>query len=252
MTSINRYAKHTHMKLILIISLLSYFSLHFAHTSTLVMIGGGQRPKEALAALLPKSKSYTNVLVLPWGTAEQDLACDNMKNEFMAIKPVRFQCLLVHNSPQLVNAALELADVLYFPGGDQSKLMLELIKHDLVKKIKMRFKKTLNVGGTSAGTAIQSKLMITGKGIEVGNGIGLVDDYIIDQHFLVRQRQSRLISILKRQKMSGIGIDEGTALIVQDKSMKVIGKSEVWIYKWPRVNSPIKFKSGDLINFPIE
>ena len=62
----------------------------------------------------------------------------------------------------------------------------------------------------------------------IGKGLGLWPDALIDQHFLTRQRDNRLISaVLDRPTLVGVGIDEGTAVVVQGASFDVIGKSSV-------------------------
>lgn len=53
---------------------------------------------------------------------------------------------------------------------------------------------------------------------------------IFDQHFLKRQRHSRLISLVMDQpQLVGVGIDEQTAVIVEDGRFEVIGQSSVLV-----------------------
>jgi cyanophycinase len=64
------------------------------------------------------------------------------------------------------------------------------------------------------------------------SGFGLIDNVIIDQHFLRRKRHNRLISlVLERAPHLGAGIDESTALVVHpDGTWSVRGASTVVIY----------------------
>jgi cyanophycinase len=83
--------------------------------------------------------------------------------------------------------------------------------------------------------------MITGEGdftvidgtkVQTTTGLGLLpENVIVDQHFIKRQRQNRLFGlILGDRKAIGIGIDEGTALIVSDNRIgEVVGASKVMI-----------------------
>jgi cyanophycinase len=58
--------------------------------------------------------------------------------------------------------------------------------------------------------------------------LGIWPEVLIDQHFLARQRDNRLISaVLDRPTLVGVGIDEGTAVIVKDGEFEVVGKSSV-------------------------
>jgi cyanophycinase len=76
--------------------------------------------------------------------------------------------------------------------------------------------------GTSAGTAIQSEVMILGSidpgrihpsAVETRSGLGLRPGMIVDQHFLKRQRQNRLISaLIKHPGYIGLGVDEDAVL----------------------------------------
>jgi cyanophycinase len=50
----------------------------------------------------------------------------------------------------------------------------------------------------------------------------------VDQHFLKRQRFNRLLSaVLAHPEKIGVGIDEGTAVVVTAKGWRVIGASQV-------------------------
>ena len=63
-----------------------------------------------------------------------------------------------------------------------------------------------------------SRVMLTGEGdftvvrggnVEVKEGLGYVTEAILDQHFVARQRQNRLISVvLEHPELPGIGVDE--------------------------------------------
>ena len=96
------------------------------------------------------------------------------------------------------------------------------------------------IGGTSAGAAVMSEIMITGDGdftkLAAGNivsepGLGFIKDYIIDQHFVVRQRNNRLLSLVIEKRKTGIGIDESTAIVLYpDDTFKVYGKGQVLVY----------------------
>lgn len=84
------------------------------------------------------------------------------------------------------------------------------------------------IGGISAGAAVMSPVMIRGGGREpeTGPGFGLLPGTVIDQHFLKRGRQERLLHVLASHPgLVGIGIDEGAAVIVQGSRLSVMGDS---------------------------
>jgi cyanophycinase len=84
------------------------------------------------------------------------------------------------------------------------------------------------VGGSGAGAAALSKAMIAGGDSQAGlaQGFDLVPGAVIDQHFLTRNRQSRLMTLLEsRRELVGLGVDEGAALVLRGRSLEVVGNS---------------------------
>jgi cyanophycinase len=115
--------------------------------------------------------------------------------------------------------------------------MNALRSNDLVELIRESVAAGAVYAGTSAGAAAVSELMIAGssrkKGlehVEYGEGLGLIPDVIIDQHFGERRRLTRLMTATRAQQLTGVGIDENTALVWnRDGLMTVEGAGEVTI-----------------------
>jgi cyanophycinase len=145
---------------------------------------------------------------------------------------------------------LDDATGVWFGGGDQARLAAVLRDTPILAKIVERYRAGVVVGGTSAGAAIMSAWMITGNQIrpetspepayyddefptiareviEVAPGFALLPTAIIDQHFIRRERTNRLLAaVLERPELLGVGIDEGTAIIVSsDGRWTVTGES---------------------------
>ena len=110
----------------------------------------------------------------------------------------------------------------------------------LLEAFRERYRGGVPFGGTSAGTAIMSPRMITGNGdftvidagqVETRPGLGLLPGVIVDQHFVKRQRENRLFGlVLAHPEELGVGIDEGTALLVEDgRHGLVVGDSVVML-----------------------
>ena len=107
----------------------------------------------------------------------------------------------------------------------------------LAEVIRARYQAGAIVGGTSAGAAVISEAMITGDAdlqsltaqkTVIAKGLGLWPEVIVDQHFLKRQRDNRLISaVIDHPSLVGVGIDESTAVVVHGGSFDVIGESSV-------------------------
>jgi cyanophycinase len=88
------------------------------------------------------------------------------------------------------------------------------------------------VGGTSAGAAVMSQQMLwqvrATREIVVERGFGLLTTAIIDQHFTQRNRHTRLLNVLADHPGTiGLGVDEGTALVVKGNELRVLGRSNV-------------------------
>jgi len=142
-------------------------------------------------------------------------------------------------NPAAAIEAVKGATFIWFPGGDQNKLTKALEKTGIPEAIRARYAEGALVGGTSAGAAVMSRVMLTGEAdlqsitaakTETAPGFALLPEAIVDQHFLKRQRVNRLISaVLDRPELVGIGIDETTAIFVTGTSFEVLGKNTVLV-----------------------
>ncbi len=116
--------------------------------------------------------------------------------------------------------AVRNATGIFVTGGDQQRLMEFLRGADAVELIRDAVHDGAVYAGTSAGASALSRRMIAGskrkKGadlVEFDEGLGLIPHAIIDQHFAERRRLSRLIAAAHTHHLTGIGIDENTALV---------------------------------------
>jgi cyanophycinase len=141
------------------------------------------------------------------------------------------------NDKAAAATALRRATLIWMPGGDQNRFMKAIEGTGLAEIIRERHRAGVTVGGTSAGAAVLAEAMFTGdadlKSLTAGatviaGGLGLWPDVLVDQHFLKRQRDNRLISaVMDRPALVGVGIDEATAVVVRGASFEVLGKSSV-------------------------
>jgi cyanophycinase len=130
------------------------------------------------------------------------------------------------------------ANVVLFTGGDQLRLtsILGGTKfHDILLN-KYKTEDFVYVG-TSAGAAAASNNMIYQgssheallKGeVKITSGLGLIDDVIIDTHFVQRGRIGRLFqAVVGNPKVLGIGLGEDTGLFIKNHHMEAIGSGLV-------------------------
>jgi cyanophycinase len=133
------------------------------------------------------------------------------------------------NDPAFVKPLTEATGV-WIDGGDQVRLV-EAYQGTLVEQELHRLLARGGViGGTSAGAAVMSPVMITGGNpqAQVGTGFGFLPGVVIDTHFQNRQRLARLQGVLAQHpRHTGLGIDEDTALVVTGRTLTVLGDANV-------------------------
>lgn len=138
-------------------------------------------------------------------------------------------------------AALAQAKAIFFTGGDQSRITASILGTPAEAAIRKVYDDGGVIAGSSAGLACMSRIMLTGEGnfeilaagnVEVKEGLGYVTEAILDQHFVSRQRQNRLISVvLENPNLPGIGVDEKTSIWIRpDRTFEVLGDGWVMIF----------------------
>ncbi|MDV3351652.1 cyanophycinase [Leptothoe sp. LEGE 181152] len=146
---------------------------------------------------------------------------------------------------------------IFLSGGDQVRLFNFIQGSKFITTLKKRLKTgTLVVAGTSAGAAVMGEKMISGGSsgespnrslVDLMDGLGLIPELLVDQHFHNRNRMARLLSaIAANPDRLGIGIDEDTcAAFKGDGTFQVIGKGSVTIID-PRELTHTNYRdSGD-------
>lgn len=212
----------------------------------LVIVGGGPRPPEALARFVEwAGKERSHILIIPWATAQPEFAFKSLKEDFAPFPTAAIEAApsmpLNDDAKARFLGQLKQATGVFFSGGDQARIMNVLTDDSLLQGLRKRYQEGVVFGGTSAGTAIMSRRMITGEGdiklidgakVDTRPGLALLpDNVIVDQHFIKRQRENRLFGLmLEGRERLGLGIDEGTALLVSDnRKAEVVGTSQVML-----------------------
>jgi cyanophycinase len=128
---------------------------------------------------------------------------------------------------------LKSATAIWIAGGDQNRLATRYQGTRVESQIAELIGRGGVVGGTSAGSAIASSVMIAGGQHmpTLKYGFDLLPNAIVDQHFSQRNRYSRLSSAVQNfPERVGYGIDEGTAVLFGPEKTEVIGRGNVYIY----------------------
>jgi cyanophycinase len=138
------------------------------------------------------------------------------------------------------------ASGIFFSGGTQMRIAVLIGGTRLETELHAAYRRGCIIGGTSAGASILSNPMIAyGKGgatpregiLQLSAGLGFTDRFIFDQHFRQRDRLGRLIyAVTTNPGVTGIGIDEDTAAIVEnDSRVTVCGSGAVTIVDGHRI-----------------
>lgn len=202
-----------------------------------VVVGGGTTVPEIVSRTLELAggRGAAVVAVLPQSSAEPDAGVASVRMWLDA--GAREAVNVSFADPAAAKIALGRATLIWMPGGDQNRFMKAIEGTGLDAVIRARHAAGAVVGGTSAGAAVLAAEMFTGdadlKALTAGatvtaRGLGLLPDLLIDQHFLKRQRDNRLLSaVFDHPNLVGVGIDESTAVIVHDNAFDVVGRSSV-------------------------
>ena len=122
---------------------------------------------------------------------------------------------------------LDSATGIWFLGGNQNWLVEPYLATRTEERMHAVLERGGVVGGSSAGAAIMSRNMIADGRTEpmMSTGLGFMPGVIVDQHFRKRNRLERLMRAMElRPGHVGIGIDEGTALIVRGPHLGSAGR----------------------------
>ena len=224
---------------------------------TLYIVGGGPQPPALVQEFvdLAGGRGRAKIVVFAMASAGGLSSGEAKANDLRALGADAHNVWITREQAGIDSVArlLDGATGIWFGGGDQGRLAGVLRGTATERAIHQRFAAGAVVGGTSAGAAVMSAVMITGTerrpggerrdtttanmtiardNIVTDSGFALIEGAIIDQHFLRRKRHNRLISlVLERAPHLGVGIDESTALIVApDGQWRVNGASVAVIY----------------------
>lgn len=226
----------------------------FEPLGSLIIVGGGDTPLLVHERLveLAGGPGQARIAVLPMAGTKFD---EEAREVIDDLKQLKAEAVLVNINreeakKELTAKALEAFTGYWFLGGDQLRLAATLLGTRALETIERRFHEGAVVGGTSAGAAVMSNAMLTGRGrrlkgaeaaelrkiargmADVGLGFGFFPGAIVDQHFMQRARYNRLLSaVLDHPQLLGVGIDEETALLVRpDGFWEVLGSHYVKIF----------------------
>jgi cyanophycinase len=240
-------------KQLLFLMLLGMLSLlAFSETKGyLFIIGGGNRPESMMKNFVDLAGQFGSgkIIIFPMASSVPAEVGPEEAAELKKLGAREVEChILTREQALKEDSAKIFEDVggVFFSGGDQARLM-EVLRHTPIhQKLLELYEKGCTIGGTSAGAAVMSEVMITGdeqrevkeghefetvqaENIVTSEGFGFLKTAIVDQHFATRKRHNRLISLVaENPQLLGIGIDESTAIVVKaGETFEVVGEKNV-------------------------
>ncbi len=205
---------------------------------SLVICGGGALPDSVIDRFIELAGGKeARLVVIPTASGRADEESDESllgswnDRELAQVTLLHTRSREEANRPDFV-APLKTAAAVWFGGGAQSRIAEAYLGTAVERELGDVLRRGGVIGGSSAGAAIQSQLMIArGNPVpEIGVGFDLLPGAVIDQHFLKRNRGPRLWAALSDHPSHvGFGIDEGTALIARGRRLEVLGRSSVTV-----------------------
>jgi cyanophycinase len=222
----------------------------------LIVAGGGSIPADLRPhALELAGGTDASILIVPWASRREEAGSATVA---VWQEAGATDVTVIPDDATQARRAMEESDLIWLVGGSQLRLMEALRERDLIEVVKKSHAPGTIIAGTSAGAAVMSRYMMTGKAelksltrgsTELVEGLGLWQGVIVDQHFLARQRWARLfMAVASHPDQIGVGIDEQTAVIVDpDGSWQVMGRGPVVVIdgRKSKTESSVKETTAD-------
>ena len=189
--------------LVLIISLIASAFVLAQSKGKLVIVGGVQTREIAQKFVELAGGENAKIIIIPNAGSRPKLSSEIQQKEFTEFGATSDFLLFTRETADDENnlKKMEKANAVYFLGGDQSDLTRDMLGTKLLEKVFEIYNNGGVVGGSSAGAAVMSEVMITGNelvnkdsnnafisiecgNIETSSGFGFLKSVIIDQHFL--------------------------------------------------------------------
>jgi cyanophycinase len=218
----------------------------------LVICGGGGLPEPVRQTFIELAGGpQAKIVVIPTASGDADGPAAVLA-EFLEpwTKPGGAAATLLHTRSRVkadepgFARPLDEATGVWFSGGDQSRVTGVYLGTAVERALRSVLSRGGVIGGTSAGAALMSRVMITGgqDKATVGTGFGFLPGVVVDQHALRRNRVNRLLGVLaEHPDLVGVAVDEATALVVRQGRWQVVGTSYVVVCRLPGGGKPMRF-----------
>jgi cyanophycinase len=171
---------------------------------------------------------------------EEDRIAGWLKRGLKNVKMLHTYDPKVADTPEFVRALRE-ASAVWFDGGRQWNIVDSYANTLTYKEFHKVLERGGVIGGSSAGATIQGEYLV--RGDTSGPNVMMTQEpnhqdafkflrrTAIDQHINARNRWDDLIQVIQKYpKLLGIGLSEGTAIVVTGDTFEVMGKWKVAVH----------------------
>ncbi len=211
----------------------------------LIIVGGGRMSPEIVDEFIASAGGVdAPFVIVPTALEGEDWGPEYVARSFLARAGVK-DITVVHTRDVKVadteefTAPLCRAKGVWIDGGRQWRLADAYLNTKTYKELHAVLERGGVIGGSSAGATIQGDYLV--RGAPEGNqvmmapgheiGFGFVRNCAINQHVIARKRHNDLAPVIvAHPELLGLGIDEGTAVVVEKNQLRVIGDSQVLVH----------------------
>ena len=216
----------------------------FLENGTVIAIGGDGMPAGIIDEFVKRAGGdKASIVVLPTAMPDPIRPENRMADAFrkagageVTVLPKRTLGAVMSQPYQ---NSFRNATGIWFGGGRQWRFVDAYSETPIVELMHDVLRRGGVIMGSSAGASIQAEYLVRGN--PLGNqemmaegyeqGFGFLRGVAIDQHFTGRNRFADMSSLIQRYpQLLGVGIDGGTAIIVEGSTANVVGKGSVHFY----------------------
>lgn len=225
-----------------------------------VLMGGGGDVASAFAWMIERAGGGDFLILRATGTNAYNPFVRKIGPGLNSVATLILRTREASEDPAVLEK-IKKAEAIFFAGGDQWNYVSRWKGTGLQRAVQDRIQAGVPVGGTSAGLAILGQYVFSAEHDTVTSeqalgdpyhqkvtitsdflAVPFLDEVITDSHFMARTRMGRLVAFLARiakdqgiPRARGVGIDEGTAVLLQpDGTALIEGKGSVYFLETTR------------------
>jgi len=211
---------------------------------TLVLVGGGEVPDEAASRFVEAAGGQDALIVVVTTAHGDDPPEDDSGTEWLSrAGAANVRCLHVRNCSQAADPdvvkLLKQAGGVWFVGGRQWRLVDAFFDTPAEAQLRELLARDGAIGGNAAGAAILASFLVRGSPLTnaqimaegYDEGFGFLGPAAVDPYFSQRNRHADMLRLKRAHpRVMGLGIDEGTAVVVRGSELEVFGRHRVAVF----------------------